>query len=109
MPFSPEPPRFIETLTRAHRTAQELIGRTIVETTGKDFVGLQTPPPLKFVAQAYCRTMAFHLTAAAQARQEAAAEQEANARGGHAAEILSPEGEHLGYTIYEEPKTPLIV
>lgn len=107
MPLSSKPPRFTETLSRAHKDAQELIGRAIVEASGKNFSDLPKPPPLKFVVKAYCAMMEFHLTAAAQAGRGAEAEQEANRRGGHAAEILSPEGDVVGYTLYTEAEKSL--
>lgn len=109
MPFNPVPPRYTQVFSAALRDASALVGETICRATGRDFQDLPTPPPLSLVARAYRDVMLFHMAATAQAHEAAKAEQEANERGGHAAEILSPAGEHLGYTIYTESKPDLNV
>lgn len=104
MPFDTKLPSITGIMSAASKDAQTLINKTIIEATGGNFRDLSEPPPLGMVLRAYWGAMEVNVAEALKDMQDGAAERAARANGGHAAEILSPDGQHVGYTTYNDLK-----
>jgi hypothetical protein len=102
MPINPNPPAFTDVFSRANRDAQVLVSEAIYRASGGNFLDLAKPPSVTFVVRAYIDVMGTHIAEALLERSAAFAERDANRKGQHAAEILSPDGERVGFTLYSD-------